>query len=155
MVLTAPLLTLSLGILILVLRKLLFLHFLTDTLNLIFDCSQSGAIFGFKVTFPHPKPVCGTHINVPQEPHTQNALFQPPLPILFPKAGNLTLFKGGEERRPHPLSLTAFPTRISHQLLHSEPAPSLPQALVIATSWVTCHRTSCRSSLPPLSTGVL
>lgn len=46
-----------------------------DTLNLIFDCSQSGAIFGFKVTFPHSKPVCDTHINVPQVPHTQNALF--------------------------------------------------------------------------------
>lgn len=72
---TAPLLMLSLGILVLVLRKLLFLHFLTHTLNLIFDCSQSGVIFGFKVTFPHSKPVCDTHINVPQVPHTQNALF--------------------------------------------------------------------------------
>lgn len=161
LILTAPLLTLSLGILILVLRKLLFLHFLTDTLNLIFECSQSGAIFGFKVTFPHSKPVCDTHINVPQVPHTQNAyskvisLFRPPLPILLPEAGNLTLSKGGAERQPHPLCLTAFPTRLSHQLLLWEPTPFLPQALVIAISCVTCHRTSCESSLPPLSTGVL
>ena len=161
LVLTAPLHPLSLGIFILVLRKLLFLHFLTDTLNLIFDCSQSGAIFGFKVTFPHSKPVCDTHINVPQAPHTQNAyskvisLFRPPLLTLLPEAGNLTLSKGGAERRPHPLSLSQPSTRLSHQLLHWEPTPFLPQTLVIAISCVTCHRTSCISLLPPLSTGVL
>lgn len=56
------------------------------TLNLVFNCSHSGAILGFEITLTHSKPVCDTHINVPQVPHTQNvirsqtALLEPPLP---------------------------------------------------------------------------
>lgn len=50
-----------------------------------------------------------------------SALFWPPLLILLPEAGNLTLSKGGAERWPHPLSLTAFPPPVAEFGTHSLP----------------------------------